>query len=174
MIAPPGWLVAATEPWSALYGASSLVRTAVVGIHLVPLLLGGGVAVALDRATLRRGRWDAPERRTQHLVELTAAHRWVGTALALTLGSGLLLLLADPEQFFGSGVFWIKLGLVAALAVNGVRMMASERALAAQAAGESWDDEAVARWRRLEQHARTSLVLWVLITVAGVVMVNAG
>lgn len=174
MIAPAEWVVAATEPWSALYSDSSFVRTTVVGLHLVPLVLGGGVAVAMDRTTLRLRRTTSHERRAQQLVEISAAHRWVGTALALTLASGVLLLLADLEQYLRSGIFWAKLALVSALAVNGLRMMISERALAAQAAGEAWDEAADVHWRRLEGSARTSLVLWVLITAAGVAMVNAG
>lgn len=171
MIVPPDWLVGATAPWSTLYSDSSAVRVAVVSLHLVPLVLGGGVAVAMDRLTLRAGRLD-DDARTRQLAELGGVHRWVGPAVALTMVSGVLLLLADVEQYFGSVAYWTKMGLVLALLVNGVAMLRAERALATQAAGGAWEDDARPRWKRLERASATSLFLWVAITIAGVVVVN--
>lgn len=171
MITPPDWLVGATAPWSSLYSDSAAVRVAVVSLHLVPLVLGGGVAVAMDRLTLRAGRLD-DDARTRQLAELGAVHRWVGPALGLMLVSGAALLLADVEQYFGSVTYWTKMGLVLALLVNGVAMMRAERALATQAAGGEWQDAARSAWRRLERSSATSLFLWMAITIAGVALVN--
>ena len=171
MIAPPDWRVDATAPWSSLYSDSPAVRVAVVSLHLVPLVLGGGVAVAMDRLTLRAGRLD-DDARARQLAELGSVHRWIGPALALTMLSGALLLLADVEQYAGSVTYWTKMGLVLALLVNGVAMMRAERALATQAAGGEWVDDARRAWKRLERASATSLFLWVAITVAGVGLGN--
>lgn len=171
MIAAPEWLVGATAPWSSLYSDSAAVRVVVVSLHLVPLVLGGGVAVAMDRLTMRAGRLDDAARARQ-LAELGSVHRWVGPALALTIVSGALLFLSDVEQYAGSVSYWTKMGLVLALLVNGVAMMRAERGLATQAAGGEWDDPSRRAWKRLERASATSLFLWAAITVAGVVLVN--
>jgi hypothetical protein len=172
MIAPPEWLLGAAEPWATLYSDSAPVRIVVLSLHLVPLLLGGGVAIATDRSTLQAGRGGLGDACSRQLVTLGAVHRWIGIALTFTIVSGVLLLLSDLEQFFGSVVYWTKMGLVVALLVNGLAMMRAERALAPQAGGAGWEDAAPEAWRKLERSARTSFVLWVLITIAGVALVN--
>jgi len=63
-------------------------------------------------------------------------------------------------------VFWLKMGLIVALLGNGAVMTRVERTLAG-ASGGSAD-----QWRRLRGIALTSLVLWLAITFAGVVLTN--
>lgn len=157
-------------PWQSAYNDSKLISTAVTTMHLVALLFGGGFAVAADRMTLRAGRDHAAVRPMQ-LAELHAVHRPVLAALALLFGSGMLLAAADVETYATSPAFWLKLGLVALLVVNGGVLTVTERAL--RRAG----DDAVAReevlWRRLRWSAVASIALWTATLVAGAVLVNA-
>lgn len=164
----PSFLVDAVQPWADLYGSHTLVATAVTFVHVGALLLGGGVAVATDRGTLRAMRRAAADR-DSHLEELATVHRVVLTGLSLALVSGLLLLASDLETFFGSWVFWTKLTLVAALLANGAAMTKTESAL--RSAGSDAAVEA-SSWDRLRRSAVVSLALWFLITLAGVGLVN--
>ena len=173
MITPPEWLVGAAEPWATLYSDSGVIRTVVVSLHLVPLVLGGGVAVATDRDTLALRPATDEVGRARMLSGLGAVHRWVGPALAVTIVSGVLLLLADLEQFLGSRIYWVKMLLVGALLVNGLAMMRAERGLAAQATGAAWDERAADAWRKIRRTSILSLALWTTIVVVGVALVNA-
>jgi len=166
MIAPPAGLVRLCEPWANIYSHSIAVSTAVTFVHVAALLFGGGIAIAADRGTLRSLRLEASMRGT-HLDELGALHRVVLTGISLSLVSGLLLLTADLETFFGSWVFWTKMALVVTLLINGFTMTRSEKALRAEPSPES------PHWKVLRRSAVASLALWFVITLAGVVLVNA-
>ena len=155
-------LVQAAAPWAKLYSHSKPVSTAVLFLHLVPLLLAGGTALVADRATIRAARSGAAER-TRQLSELAAAHRLVVGGLALSFISGILLFLSDVETFLPSPLFWIKLALVALLLVNGYLMTVTERGLA-----RSGDDARL--WARMSTIAITSWTLWIATTLAGVVL----
>lgn len=173
IIAPPEWLTRAVEPWNTYYSDHGAVRTIIVSLHVVPLLLGGGAAVTMDRLTLDAGRVGDEAGRGRQLATLGAAHRMVTLALALVTLSGLALLLADLETYFGSWVFWTKMALFVGLLVNGIGMLRAERAMAHVLEGDAWDEPAGLGWRRLERAARASLALWTVITVLGVALVNA-
>jgi hypothetical protein len=140
-------------PWAQLYSDSTLVSTGVLFGHLGGLLLGGGFAVAADRTTLRVAQAGAVARRL-HLDELRAVHRPVILGLSVTLLSGLLLLAADLETLLPSPLFWLKMGVIAALLANGVVLARTEAALRNRTASP-WR-----MWRRLTNSARISLVLW--------------
>src|SRR5260221_2647079 len=101
--------------WAHLYGHAP-VSTTVTYLHLVGILVGGGVAVAADRASLRLS--PATDWRTE-LDRLAAVHRWVVGGLALIFASGLLMALAQVDSFGTSVVFWTKMGLVGLLLGNG-------------------------------------------------------
>ena len=165
ILAPPQLLVNLAEPWAKLYSHSSVLATIVGFLHVAPIVVGGGLAIAIDRWTLRL-RHDEPDARARHLVELGAAHRVVLGALALSFVSGIALFAADIETFFGSWIFWVKMGLIVLLLVNGARMTRTERAL------RVGDVNADAAWRRLHTSAITSLALWLTITLAGVALMN--
>jgi hypothetical protein len=152
------------EPWNALYSDSKAVSSAVVFLHLVPLLLAGGAALTADRATLRAARGSVDDRRRQ-LGELARVHAVVLGGLALSFVSGVLLFLADVDEFLGSPVFWVKLGFVGLLLLNGFMMNRTEKALA------SGGDE-TALWARLRTISVLSLILWVTTTLVGVVLTN--
>jgi hypothetical protein len=152
------------EPWNALYSDSKAVSSAVVFLHLVPLLLAGGAALTADRATLRAARGSVDDRRRQ-LGELARVHAVVLGGLALSFVSGVLLFLADVDEFLGSPVFWVKLGFVGLLLLNGFMMTRTEKAL-----GSGGDETAL--WARLRTISVLSLILWVTTTLVGVVLTN--
>ena len=139
-------------PWAHLYGASKLLSTTVTFAHVGGLLLGGGFAIAADRATLRVSRHAV--RRRAHLDELHAIHRPVLLGLALTFVSGLLLLAADVETLLPAPLFWIKMGVVAVLLANGALLQRAETALRR---GRGNPDRV---WRQLRGAAMLSLTLW--------------
>ncbi len=163
-------LVRWVAPWQSAYSDSKVISTAVVTVHLVALLFGGGLAVAADRATLRAlaVRARVPDAPVEHhlLAELGAVHRPVLIAMALLFVSGVLLSAADVKTYWGSWVFWLKLALVALLVVNGAVL---ERAESGLRAGRDPD----ARWRRLRAATWASLALWTATTVVGVALTNA-
>jgi hypothetical protein len=165
LLAPPQLLVDLAAPWAKLYSHSKVLTTTVQFLHVAPIVVGGGLAIGLDRSTLRL-KHDEPGARARHLSELGTAHRVVLGALALSLVSGLALLAADLETFFGSWIFWVKMGLVALLLANGAVMTRTERML--RVAGANAD----ASWRRMRTIALTSLALWLIITLAGVALTN--
>jgi hypothetical protein len=152
------------EPWNSLYSDSKAVASAVLFLHLVPLLLAGGAAITADRATLRAARGTADDRSRQ-LVDLARVHTVVVVGLALSFVSGVLLFLSDVDEFLGSPVFWIKLGLVGLLLANGFIMTRTEKAL-----GSGGNETAL--WGRLRTISVLSLILWTVTTLVGVVLTN--
>jgi hypothetical protein len=166
LIAPPEALAKLVAPWASFYSHSKIAATIVTFLHIAPIVVGGGLAISLDRSTLRVSH-DAADARARHLTELGSVHRFVIVALVVSFLSGIALLAADLETFLGSWIFWVKLGLIAALLVNGGIMTRVERSLSGPAGGR--EDQ----WRRLRVLAITSLVLWLTTTFAGVALVNA-
>jgi len=161
----PAALVRLVEPWSHLYSDSKVIPTIVQFTHIAALVVAGGFAIALDRATLRAARGSHDERR-RHLVDLGAAHRVVIGGLSVSAVSGLLLFTADIENFFTSGIFWTKATMIALLLANGYWMTRTEARMRA-------DPDAIdASWPRLNRAARTSFFLWFAIAFAGVALVN--
>jgi hypothetical protein len=152
------------EPWNSMYSDSKAVASAVLFFHLVPLLLAGGAALTADRATIRVARGSADER-TRHLGDLARTHAVVLGGLALSFASGVLLFLSDVDEFLGSPVFWVKLGLIGLLLANGFVMNLTERALSGRG-----NDSAL--WARLRTISVLSLILWIATTLAGVVLTN--
>lgn len=152
------------EPWNSLYSDSKAVASAVLFLHLVPLLLAGGAAITADRATLRAVRGSADDRARQ-LRDLARVHAAVLVGLALSFVSGVLLFLSDVDEFLGSPWFWVKLGIVGLLLANGFVMTRTERALA------NGGDEGVL-WGRLRTISVLSLTLWIATTLVGVALTN--
>jgi hypothetical protein len=167
MIAPPDALVRLVEPWSQWYGDSTVVPTLVVFGHIGALVFAGGLAITLDRATLRAARGPA-EFRWRQLEELRAAHRYVLFGLGLSVVTGVLLFAADLETYFGSWIYWTKMGLIAVLLTNGYLMTRAESRISStpNAADEGG-------WKRLRTTAIASLILWFTIAFAGVALVKA-
>ena len=128
------------------------------------LVVGGGCAIAADRMTILARRWDLAERRA-HLLTLRHTHEMVIAGLTIVMLSGVLLFGSDPDTFLHSRIFWIKMALVAVLTANGWRVWSAGNA----ALASGTDD-----WRRLHAAAFTSLVLWVMTTLAGAALPNVG
>ncbi len=152
------------ESWASIYSNSSSLRTLVGFAHVAGLVGGGGCAIVADRATLRTAKRPIAERLPQ-LAVIRDAHRVVLAGLALVAVSGVLLFAADADTFVHSRLFWIKMGLVALLVVNGAVLRQGERRAAA---GD------VRAWRPLTRAAALSLVLWFVITLAGAALPNIG
>lgn len=140
--------------WADWYGDSAVLATAVTSVHLAGMLLGGGLALASDRGTLRALR--RPEPLAGHLAELDAVHRPVLIGLTITFATGFLMLAADLDSLLGSPIFWTKMVVLVALIGNGWRIRQTSRCLAAGATDSP-------RWRgRLKSAVVASLALWFL------------
>lgn len=157
-------LSGAFAPWQNLYSNSKLVATTVTTTHIVSLLVGGGLAIAADRTTLRALKREEPDW-PLHLTELHAVHRPVLAMLALLFLSGVALAAADIETFATSPMFWVKLALVALLLVNGGVLYQTETRLK--------QGLSTTLQKRLGLTTRVSLVLWILTAIAGTVLTNA-
>jgi hypothetical protein len=151
-------------PWQSLYGDSVLLSITVTALHLIGMLVGGGLALAADRATLRISN-EQPGERERHLGELNAIHRPVLISLSLPFITGIAMVAADVATFLLSPVLWAKLTLVALLVVNGVVLERTETALRRGDGSSSWE--------RLRFAAYCSIGLWISTLVAGVVLLNA-
>ncbi len=146
--------------YAVLFSDSATLRTAVGFAHVGGLVVGGGTALVEDRAILAAGRKHAGLR---HQVRAQrSAHGVVIAGLAVVIVSGLLLFASDVETYVASRTFWIKMGLVVALMINGGVLAVAERRL----------ENAPEIWPRLRLAARLSVALWVLTTLAGAALPN--
>jgi uncharacterized membrane protein len=152
----------AAEPWAKIFSHSKAVSAGTLFFHLAPLIVGGGVAFAADIGTLRAFRRGTAER-TRQVAELAGTHRLVVFGLTLSFISGILLFLSDVETFLGSIFFWIKLGCVALLLINGIVLTRVEAALTLT----PHDDR---QWTRLRTVAILSATMWIVTTLVGVVL----
>ncbi|HET7040587.1 MAG TPA: hypothetical protein VFI13_01150 [Gemmatimonadales bacterium] len=160
MLTIPQGLIDLARPWASLYGDSTVVSDGVTFLHFAGVFLGGGAAVTMDRETLLAGRLDDHAR--GHLLQrLRGIHRWVIAGLAVTFITGLLQVASDLKTFLPSGVFWLKMGLVALLLANGLLVVRGE---AAAVRG---------RWGMLRLAAVASLSLWLVILLLGVILTSA-
>jgi uncharacterized membrane protein len=166
-VAAPATLVRLLEPWSHVYSDSKVLPTIIVFGHVAALVFAGGLAVTMDRATLRAAR-GAADLRARQLDDLGAAHRFVIFGLSLSAVTGVLLFTADVETYFTSRIFWTKATMIVLLLANGYAMTRAEHRIRHSA------NTADGAWQRLRWTARVSLVLWFAIALAGVALGNAG
>ena len=155
-------LASLTQPWADLYGGSTLLQGLVTFLHIGGVVVAGGFALASDRSTFRVSGRPAAIRR-EHISELGAVHTPVLWALGIVLVSGVALLLADVETFLPSWFFWLKMGLVAVLLVNGLTVQKAEKGLVK-------NPEDNAAWKRLRWAAGRSVVLWGVVLLLGVLL----
>ena len=162
----PAILLHLAAPWASLYSDSKPIEVLVGFAHVGGLLMGGGLAVASDRATMRALQ-QAVHDRASHLEALGSVHQTVVIGLFVTFISGILLFLGDVKTFWESWVFWLKMALIGALLVNGIVMTRAERALRRE---QLQDDHRA--WDHLQRTAVFSLALWYAITLVGVSLMN--
>ena len=151
------------ETWNSIFSNHALLRTAVNFIHVGGLMLAGGCAITADLATIEAIRV-GPIGRSSQLHVLKRTHTIVVTGIAALVVSGLLLFAADADMFLHSRIFWLKMGLMAMLLLNGVLMLLGERRVL------RGDTRA---WKRLHRVAVSSLLLWFLTTLAGTALTNS-
>jgi uncharacterized membrane protein len=152
------------QAWGSFYANHAAARTLVAFVHVGALMVGGGLAIATDRAMLAASPNDDSARRTL-LDALAGTHRLVVASLALIAISGVLLFASDLDTFLHSKFFWMKLGLVALLMLNGSLLWKAERRAL------SGDRRA---WGTLRRTSIASITLWLLTTLGGVALPNIG
>ena len=152
------------ESWASFYANHAVIRTLIGFLHIGGLVIGGGCAISADRMTLRAAKRGVASRAIQ-LDALRGTHRIVLISLAAVMVSGLFLFAADSDNFLHSTLFWIKMGLVAALMANGVLLIRAERAA---------ETDAVRGWKWLTITSTVSVALWMLTTLAGAALPNSG
>jgi hypothetical protein len=157
-MAIPTFVSHAVTWWSALYGDHHLVSVGIRYLHLGGLIVGGGTALTIDRLVLGAAR-RAPTDRAVSLDLLSSSHRVVVPALAVVALTGVLMTAADAGVFLVSWLYWLKIGLVALLGVNGGLLVAAERAIAA--------GKTATGWARLAVASGASVVLWLLVLLVG-------
>jgi hypothetical protein len=150
--------------WGSVYANHAALRTAVVFAHVASLIVGGGAAIAADRATLR-ALWLDRTGGGVPLEILQSTHRLVILSLVLVAASGVLMFAADVTTFLYSRIFWIKMGIVTLLVVNGALLFRAE--------GQARRGAASA-WPTLHMTAVASVALWLLAALAGVALTNIG
>jgi hypothetical protein len=151
------------DTWSSLYSNSAALRSVIGFAHVGGLVSGGGCAIAADLGTLKAlGR--GPEILRLELRRLYDTHWIVVTSLVIVIVSGVLLTLADLDAYLAASAFWIKMGLVVGLLINGA-------ALVKLTARVTHADRTAFFPLRLV--TVTSVVLWLLTTLLGAVLPNA-
>ena len=152
----------AVASWAALYSGSAVLRTVVSFFHVAGLVGGGGAAIAADRVTLMATRRGFAVTR-QQISAIHNTHRVVILGLAAVIVSGVLLFTADVNTYAVSKLFWLKMGMVALLMVNGAILVRVGRDVPEP-------DERMRRTMRWT--AGLSLALWFLTTLAGAGLPN--
>jgi hypothetical protein len=159
-------IAAAAKPWADLYSHSKTTSSLVMWVHLGGVLVGGGFALASDRAALRAMRADVDER-ARVLRDFSAIHRPVVIALAVVVLSGTLQTLADAETFLVSRVYWTKMALVVLLLANGYGVMRTEQKLQLD------PNPSNVLWRRFRFGAIASITLWLWVLLAGTFLMSS-
>src|SRR3954452_5298363 len=158
----PAFVAHLVGGWAALYSGSAVLRTLVAFVHVAGLVSGGGAAVAADRATLKATRKGALVTREQ-IASIHNTHRIVIAGLAAVIVSGVLLFAADVDTYAPSRLFWLKMGMVAALMINGAVLARL---------GRSGPTPGERLRRNMRWTAAISLALWFLTTLAGAGLPN--
>jgi len=148
------------ETWSSWYSNSAVIRSSIAFAHVGGLVAGGGSAIAADRATLRALARGGPFLAAE-IDRLQGAHRIVLAGLVAVGLSGVLLMLANFDEYLVSKVFWLKMTLVAISAVVAVVFQRAVRRHERQ-----WDDTLVHR-PAIRGLAVGTFLIWMAIIVLG-------
>jgi hypothetical protein len=148
-----------TNWWSAYYSDHQMVSLMIRYLHLAALMIGGGTALAIDRAVLGTARTRTDDRRRAAFAAMKGSHRIVVPALGLVAASGILMAAADWDTFASSRLFWMKMTSFGLLVVNGAALVLAERAYA--------KDAGILMWRRVVLASGASCLLWLVILLIG-------
>jgi hypothetical protein len=159
-------VVALAKPWADLYGHSKQVSTVVTFAHIAGIMVGGGYAMASDRAALRAIKGSDEDRR-RVLADFSSIHKPVIISLVLVVISGALMMLSDAETFLSSPVYYLKVGSFVLLLANGALVQKTEQALAKDPASGN------KLWGRFAVGARASQTLWLWTALVGVALMSA-
>ena len=157
--------VGPVDAWAEMYAESTAISAGVEFVHLFSLVIAGGFALAYDRQVLASAGQISP--RAGFAAELATAHTPVLVGLTLVFVSGGLLLAADLESFLSSRMFWMKMGALALLLLNGLAIRrANNRLVRSQVDVRSW--------RALRHGAARSMLLWTGTVLLGVLLTRMG
>ncbi len=159
-------VVALAQPWADFYGHYKQVATIVTFGHIGGIMVGGGFAMASDRAALRAVKGTEDDR-VRVLREFGSIHRPVIISLVIVVISGVLMMLSDAETFLGSPVYYLKIGSFVALLANGWMVQQTEQKLVKDPSSGN------KLWGRFTLGARASLTLWLWTALVGVYLTNA-
>ena len=148
-----------TTWWSVYYSDHQAVSLLIRYVHLAALMIGGGTALAIDRVVLGSARTRTDDRRRAAFIAMKGSHRVVVPALLIVTASGILMAAADWTTFVASRLFWIKMISFGLLVLNGMALVAAERAYA--------KSTEVVMWHRVVIASGASCVLWLLILWIG-------
>jgi hypothetical protein len=126
----------------------------VQSLHVLSIVLFLGVNVMVDMRVL--GLSLRSVRVTEMLAE---ALPWTTPAAFLTLGTGMVLFIAEPQRFLENPFFRIKL---LALVLATVNLLVFHAAIYSRV--EDWDEDAPPRAARVS--AAISLTLWAIVLIA--------
>jgi uncharacterized membrane-anchored protein len=157
-------MVGILKSWSEYYGDHQAVSVAVRFMHLVGLLLGGGTALFIDRQVLRAARGNEEEKH-EALRYLRSAHVVVVPWLMILGITGILMTAADTETFLVSRVYWIKMAVVALLAVNGGILLLAEKRVMRLGTTKTWS--------QLATVSTISFLLWIGALLMGTLLTVA-
>ena len=158
-----GHLAAAAAPWASFYNDSTAAQALITFGHFGGMMVAGGSAVTADRGVLQASR-QAGSGRLRRIDDISGAHRTVITALVVTSISGVMMLAADLENLAVSPWFWLKMGLLALLTINGWFMTRISQDLRR-------DGGITPKlWSRLKFAATASLILWFAVVLAGTLL----
>lgn len=137
-------------------------------VHSVIMLVAdaGFTATAIAGGNAHESSSGRSTHRALALSTIAAVHRPVVIGLVVVTLSGVLLFAADVDTFAGSVTFWVKMALIVALTANGLLMQRAERR-------RDRDGDDAPAWRQLRLTSIASRSLWLLTTLAGVMLVNA-
>ena len=148
--------------WASIYAGSPILRTLIGFAHVGGLVVSGGAALVADGAVLRAVRGGHALRERQ-AADMNRTHTVVITGLLFVVLRGVLLAGADLDTYLESKTFWLKMGAVVLLAVNGAVMLAAGRRI------ERGHDGS---WSALRTTALVSLLLWTVTTLLGAALPN--
>jgi hypothetical protein len=154
------------KPWADFYNHTKPVQAGVEFLHVGALLVGGGFAIASDRAALRSLTADI-EHRKHVLREFAAIHKPVLAALSVSAVSGVLMLASDAGTFLVSPVFWTKMSLIVLLLSNGYLVRRTDEQLNADPSPGN------RAWGRFKFGSYASIALWLSTALAGVILLNS-